>query len=74
MLLGAFVTITIKLQYQKKQSCLSMTSLPQLIKNVRKRSSLTQANFGQLFNPPVAQPTVARWEKGEQVPVKQTLS
>lgn len=45
-----------------------MISLPQLIKNVRKRSRLTQANFGQLFNPPLAQPTVAQWEKGEQVP------
>jgi uncharacterized protein YjbI with pentapeptide repeats len=42
--------------------------LPELIKKAREVNSLTQAAFGKLFNPPVAQPTVARWEKGEQIP------
>ncbi len=44
------------------------TSFPELIKKVRKIRSLTQRDFGRLLNPPVAQPTVARWEKGEQLP------
>lgn len=41
------------------------TSFAELIKKVRKIRSLTQRDFGKLLNPPVAQPTVARWEKGE---------
>ena len=44
------------------------TSFPELIKKVRKLKHLTQKDFGRLLNPPVAQPTVARWEKGEQLP------
>lgn len=40
-------------------------SFAELIKKVRKIRSLTQRDFGKLLNPPVAQPTVARWEKGE---------
>ena len=42
--------------------------LPELIKKAREVNNLTQAAFGKLFSPPVAQPTVARWEKGEQLP------
>ena len=44
------------------------TTFPELIKKVRKLKNLTQRDFGRLLNPPVAQPTVARWEKGEQLP------
>ena len=47
---------------------LSDHPLPELIKKIRKTNNLTQASFGQLFQPTVTQPTVARWEKGEQVP------
>ena len=42
--------------------------LPELIKRIRNTNNLTQASFGKLFQPPVTQPTVARWEKGEQMP------
>ncbi len=44
------------------------TSFPKLIKKVRKLKHLTQKDFGRLLNPPVAQPTVSQWEKGEQLP------
>ena len=47
---------------------LSDNPLPELIKKIRKTNNLTQASFGQLFQPTVTQPTVARWEKGEQKP------
>lgn len=47
---------------------LSDNPLPELIKKIRNTNNLTQASFGKLFQPPVTQPTVARWEKGEQVP------
>ena len=47
---------------------LSDNPLPKLIKKIRKTNNLTQASFGQLFQPTVTQPTVARWEKGEQMP------
>lgn len=42
--------------------------LAELIKKIRKTNNLTQASFGQLFQPSVTQSTVARWEKGEQIP------
>ena len=44
------------------------TSFAELVKKFRKIRSLTQKDFGRLLNPSVAQPTVARWEKGEQLP------
>ncbi len=44
------------------------TPFAELIKKVRKLKILTQRDFGRLLNPPVAQPTVAWWEKGEQLP------
>ena len=44
------------------------TSFAELVKKFRKIRSLTQKDFGRLLNPPVAQPTVARWEKGERLP------
>ena len=47
---------------------LSDNPLPELIKKIRNTNNLTQASFGKLFQPPVTQPTVARWEKGEQMP------
>ena len=47
---------------------LSENPLPELIKRIRSSNNLTQASFGKLFQPPVTQPTVARWEKGEQTP------
>ena len=47
---------------------LSDNPLPELIKRIRNTNNLTQASFGKLFQPPVTQPTVARWEKGEQIP------
>ena len=40
----------------------------ELIKKIRTTNNLTQAAFGELFQPPVTQSTVARWEKGEQSP------
>ena len=45
-------------------------SLGELIKKIRKTNNLTQAAFGQLFEPSVTQSTVARWEKGTQTPDK----
>ncbi len=42
--------------------------LAELIKRIRNTNNLTQADFGRLFQPPVIQSTVARWEKGEQIP------
>ncbi len=35
---------------------------------IRSINELTQESLGRLFEPPVTQPTVARWEKGEQMP------
>ena len=49
-------------------SQISKKPLPGLIKRIRNTNNLTQASFGKLFQPPVSQPTVARWEKGEQNP------
>ena len=40
----------------------------QLIGRIRKTNELTQASFGKLFEPQVTQSTIARWEKGEQMP------
>ncbi|MDJ0680795.1 MAG: pentapeptide repeat-containing protein, partial [Xenococcaceae cyanobacterium MO_167.B52] len=42
----------------------------ELIKKIRKTNNLTQASFGKIFQPSVTQSTVARWEKGEQIPDK----
>ncbi|MDJ0649537.1 MAG: pentapeptide repeat-containing protein [Xenococcaceae cyanobacterium MO_188.B19] len=42
--------------------------LAELIRRIRNTNNLTQADFGRLFKPPVIQSTVARWEKGEQIP------
>ena len=42
--------------------------LARLIKKIRITNHLTQTEFGELFQPPVTQSTVARWEKGEQMP------
>ena len=47
---------------------LSDKPLAELIKKIRSINELTQESLGQLFEPPVTQPTVARWEKGEQMP------
>ncbi len=44
--------------------------LAELIKKIRKTNNLTQASFGKIFQPSVTQSTVARWEKGEQIPDK----
>lgn len=41
---------------------------PELIKKARKSNNLTQDTFGRLFDPPVTQSSVARWEKGEMLP------
>ena len=42
--------------------------LAKLIKKIRITNHLTQTDFGELFQPPVTQSTVARWEKGQQMP------
>ena len=47
---------------------LSDKPLAELIKKIRSINELTQESLGQLFEPSVTQPTVARWEKGEQMP------
>ena len=39
-----------------------------LIQKIRSTNHLTQTELGELFQPPVTQSTVARWEKGEQMP------
>lgn len=57
-----------KLQPVVSSQAAQPTSFAELIKKFRKIRSLTQRDFGKLLNPPVAQPTVARWEKGEQLP------
>lgn len=47
---------------------LSDRPLGELIKRIRSINELTQESLGQLFKPSVTQPTIARWEKGEQMP------
>ncbi len=42
--------------------------LADLIGKVRSTNELTQMSLGQLFQPPVTQSTIARWESGEQMP------
>lgn len=49
---------------------LSEKPLSPLIRKIRSINELTQASFAKLFNPPVTQSTVARWENGEQTPDK----
>ncbi|WP_019505238.1 pentapeptide repeat-containing protein [Pleurocapsa sp. PCC 7319] len=42
--------------------------LSELIKRARDRNNLTQTAFGKFFEPSIAQPTIARWEKGDLLP------
>ena len=49
-------------------STLSNLSLSELIKTARKTNNLTQTAFGKFFEPSIAQPTIARWEKGDLFP------
>ena len=49
-------------------SGLSNKPLSELIKIARKTNSLTQNDFGKFFEPEIAQPTIARWEKGDLLP------
>lgn len=42
--------------------------LSELIKTARKANNLTQNDFGKFFEPLLAQPTIARWEKGDLLP------
>lgn len=42
--------------------------LSDLIRKARTGRQLSQKAFGNLFNPPVAQPTIARWERGDLIP------
>jgi transcriptional regulator with XRE-family HTH domain len=42
--------------------------LSELIKTARKANNLTQNDFGKFFEPSIAQPTIARWEKGDLLP------
>jgi len=43
---------------------------PRLIKELRTQRGLTQVEFGQVFEPPVSQQTVAGWERGENTPAR----
>ena len=49
-------------------STLSDQSLSGLIKKARESNNLTQTDFGRFFEPSIAQPTIARWEKGDLLP------
>lgn len=49
-------------------SALLNLPLSELIKTARKNSNLTQTAFGKFFEPSIAQPTIARWEKGDLLP------
>ena len=49
-------------------STLSDQSLSELIKKARESNNLTQTDFGRFFEPSIAQPTIARWEKGDLLP------
>ena len=42
--------------------------ISELIKRARDRNNLTQTAFGKFFEPSIAQPTIARWEKGDLLP------
>ena len=53
---------------------LSEQSLSGLIKKARKRNNLTQTAFGNFFAPPLAQSTVARWERGDLSPKRKHFS
>lgn len=50
------------------RSTLSDQSLSELIKKARESNNLTQTAFGRFFEPSIAQPTIARWEKGDLLP------
>jgi uncharacterized protein YjbI with pentapeptide repeats/DNA-binding XRE family transcriptional regulator len=50
------------------RSTLSDKSLSELIKKAREGNNLTQTAFGSFFKPSIAQPTIARWEKGDLLP------
>lgn len=41
-----------------------------LIKEIRTSMGLNQAEFGQLFEPPVTHQSVGQWERGENAPAK----
>ena len=49
-------------------STLPDRSLSELIKKAREKNNLTQTAFGTFFEPSIAQPTIARWEKGDLLP------
>lgn len=49
-------------------SAFSKQPLSELIKTARVSHGLTQTAFGRLFTPNIAQPTIARWEKGDLLP------
>ena len=50
--------------------CLTLSDklLSELIRGVREKNDLTQATFGRLFEPTIAQSTVAKWERGDLLP------
>ena len=47
--------------------------LSELIRTARKTHNRTQAAFGKFFEPQIAQPTIARWEKGDLLPDRKHL-
>jgi DNA-binding transcriptional regulator YiaG len=58
--------------FQKMLNAISPSekTLAPLIRRIRSVNELTQYSFGKLFDPPVTQSTIARWENGEQNPDK----
>ncbi|MDX2097011.1 MAG: pentapeptide repeat-containing protein [Leptolyngbyaceae cyanobacterium bins.59] len=47
---------------------LSEKPISLLLKKLRQARHLTQKGLGQLLDPPVGQPTIAKWEKGSALP------
>jgi transcriptional regulator with XRE-family HTH domain len=47
---------------------------PKLIKEIRSRKGLTQAELAQLFEPPIAYQSVGQWERGENTPARRYWS
>lgn len=60
--------MTISIYFTVTSSTLSDQSLSELIKKARESNNLTQTAFGRFFEPSIAQPTIARWEKGDLLP------
>jgi len=60
--------MTISIYFTVTSSTLSNQSLSELIKKARESNNLTQTAFGRFFEPSIAQPTIARWEKGDLLP------